>query len=133
MKHCTGQHQSHWTLDESTKEIWASCVHLSRHSFHTTGTSNLRLEAFQINVFITYWTCIYLLLSHVIPARSAIRRANPGWNRGWLILNHVLIDQPLPLLSHAHLHISPLSNTCKSTHPYILLLMVPAQLEQSKH
>ena len=56
---------------------------------------------------------VYLLLAHVIPSRSAIWLAHPSWNRRWLILNHVLIDQPLPLLCHAHLQIWPFWKTSK--------------------
>ena len=63
----------------------------------------------------------YLLLAHVVPARSATWLANPGWNRRWLILHHVLIDQPLPLLSHAHLGISTIIKSVKTGKAHTLI------------
>ena len=44
---------SQWTLDDSTKEVWASCVHLSCHSFHTTGASNLWQKPYQSTILET--------------------------------------------------------------------------------
>ena len=51
------------------------------------------------------------------------------------LLHHIFIDQPLPLLRHAHLDARSNQNQPrkKRSHPNIFLLMVPAQLQQGKH